>query len=406
MYNLGIALFQFFMRLIAPFHKKAGLMIRGQRETYQILSDKIDATSKYVWIHCASLGEFEQARPVIEAIKKEHPEYKILLTFFSPSGYEVRKNYELADVVCYLPFDTKANVRKFLDLAQPSMAIFVKYEFWFNFIHESYLRHIPVYLISAIFRPEQHFFKKNSGYYGQILTYYAHIFVQDENSKKLLNEHGIHNVSIAGDTRFDRVLAIRNQAKDLPIIGRFVEGVSATLIAGSSWPPDEDIFIDYFNSHPAMKLVIAPHEIHESHLVEIERKLNRPSIRYSQVNEQKAGEVDCLIIDCFGLLSSIYRYGNIAYIGGGFGVGIHNLPEAAVYGVPVVFGPKYRKFREAFDLIEIGGGFSIKNKSEFNLLMNRFLSDSDFLKSSGEKAKQYIESQANATQKIMVEISF
>lgn len=382
-------------------------MIGGRKNTFRILREKIDPAASYVWIHAASLGEFEQARPIIETLKKEHPAYKILLTFFSPSGYEVRKEYPLADIVCYLPFDTKKNATKFLDLVKPYMAVFIKYEFWYNIIHESYLRDIPVYLVSAVFRPNQLFFKKNTGVYGKMLRFYARIFVQDEASQKLLNRHNVRNVTVTGDTRIDRVIEIKKEAKPLPLPKKFTgDNGQVVFIAGSSWAPDEDIFIDYFNSHSGLKLIIAPHEIHEAHLSEIEHKLKRPSIRYSNATEQNIAGKDCLIIDCFGLLSSIYRYGNVAYIGGGFGAGIHNLPEAAVYGIPVIFGPNYLKFREAHGLIAEGGGFSVSNREEFNERMDIFMQSEEQMQSAGEKAKKYIFNNAGATRKILNNIPF
>ncbi len=409
MYNLAIRLYAFFIHLISPFHKKAKQMVRGQKNAYRILGERIDPKEKYIWVHCASLGEFEQARPLIEALKKEHPEYRILLTFFSSSGYEVRKEYAFADIVCYLPFDTPKRVTAFFNLVKPTLAVFVKYEFWYNYIHEAYLRKIPVYLISSIFRDNQPFFKKNAGRYGKMLHFYREIFVQDEHSKELLNRQGITRVTVTGDTRFDRVIEIRRQAKELPLVHALTADKECNgrmvLVAGSSWPPDEDIFIEYFNTRPRLKLIIAPHEIHESHLREIEKKLKRPYIRYSQAKEENIRDKDCLIIDCFGLLSSIYRYGDIAYIGGGFGVGIHNLPEAAVYGIPVIFGPNFRKFREAHDLIEKGGGFVIHNKKEFNELMDYFLKNPETLSEAGSKAENYILNNVGATRQIMEKIT-
>lgn len=384
-------------------------MVRGQKDTYRILREKRDPNEQYIWFHCASLGEFEQARPMIETVKKKYPAYRILLTFFSPSGYEVRKDYSFADIVCYLPFDTPNRVNAFLDIAQPTLAVFVKYEFWYNYIHEAYLRGIPVYLISAIFRDNQPFFKKNAGRYGKILHFYREIFVQDEHSKELLHQQGITQVTVTGDTRFDRVIEVRSQAKELPLVHAFTEnkknGDGLVLVAGSSWPPDEDIFIDYFNTRQHVKLIVAPHEIHESHLEDIEKKLKRPYIRYSVATKENIRDVDCLIIDCFGLLSSIYRYGDVAYIGGGFGVGIHNLPEAAVYGIPVIFGPNYGKFREAHDLIEKGGGFVIHDKQEFNALMDRFAKQPEMLSAVGNEAEDYILSNAGATRQIMEKIA-
>ncbi len=401
MYNLSIVLLAFISRLAAPFRKKLRLMTHGQKETYRILKEKIDRQASYIWFHAASLGEFEQARPLIESVKREHPAYKILLTFFSPSGYEVRKDYPLADIVCYLPFDTKDRVRRFLDLANPHIAIFIKYEFWYNYIHESYLRHIPVYLVSAVFRPNQPFFKKYRSSYGKMLGLYTHFFVQDEASAILLQDHGIRQVTVAGDTRIDRVIAIQQEAKPLPLIERFAGPGDLVFVAGSSWTPDEELFIDYFNRNSGMKLIVAPHEIHESHLAEIEKKLKRPHLRYSRATEDNAAAQDCLIIDSFGLLSSIYRYGHIGYIGGGFGAGIHNLPEAAVYGIPVLFGPRYAKFREAGGLISAGGGYSVQNKTEFNKQMDIFMENPAERVTAGEKAKQFISGNAGATATIM-----
>lgn len=406
MYNLAIFLYALGVRLISPFHKKAKLMVRGHAGTYRILRQKINPKAHYVWIHVASLGEFEQARPLIEAIKGEHPQFKILLTFFSPSGYEVRKDYPLADAVCYLPFDKMRNVRKFLDLAKPTLAIFVKYEFWYNYVHELWARKTPVYLVSAIFRPDQLFFKKYSGSYGTIVRYYTEIFVQDENSKKLLLRHGIKNVIVTGDTRIDRVIEIRRKAKELPLIQSFTQDAPMILVAGSTWEHDENIILDYFNAHDELKLVIAPHEIHEAHLFEIEQKLKRPFLRYSKADADSVQHADCLIMDCFGLLSSVYRYGSAAYVGGGFGAGIHNLPEAAVYGIPVIFGPNHVKFREASGLIKAGGGFSIGDKEDFDNLMSDFTHSPQLRVSAGENAKKYISNDAGATRKTLDEIPF
>ena len=357
MYSLAIHFYAFIIALISPFHKKARIMRLGQWKTNSILREKIDRNAKYIWFHASSLGEFEQGRPMMEKIKAEHPEYKILLTFFSHSGYEVRKNYNGADVICYLPFDTPYRVKKFLNLANPSIAVFIKYEFWGNYLQELKHRNIPVYIISSIFRRDQLFFQWFGYPYRKMLYCFTHLFVQDDRSAALLKEFGITNVTVTGDTRFDRVLDVRNQARELSPVEHFVcEGgkeKKLTLVAGSSWPQDEEILIPYFNEHPEMKLIIAPHEIHREHLMYIESLLKRPSVRLSDVfHDQSLAEgKDCLIVDSFGLLSSIYRYGTIAYIGGGFGAGIHNTLEAAVYGIPVLFGPKYHKFKEAKDLI-------------------------------------------------------
>lgn len=401
MYNLGIYFMSLFIRLVSPFKRKARLMIDGHKSVFNLLEKEIDKKAKYIWFHVASLGEFEQARPLIEEIKNSKPEYKILLTFFSPSGYEIRYNYPLADIVTYLPFDTKKNARRFLELTNPHMVIFIKYEFWYNYINEIYQRRIPVYLVSAIFRKNQSFFKKLRSPYRNMLSLYTHFFVQDDESHKLLQKHGIKNVTVAGDTRIDRVIEIQKQTVNLPIVEKFIDKGSIIFIAGSSWPADEDIFINYFNSHPNLKLIIAPHEIDESHLTEIEKKLSRPSQRYSGLTDTDTVNADCMIIDCFGLLASVYRYADIGYIGGGFGDGIHNLPEAAVYGIPVIFGPNFIKFREAHDLIATGGGFTIKNRDEFNKLMESFINEPELREKAGKEAKNYIFSNSGATNTIL-----
>ena len=405
MYTLVILLYQLAVILVSPFHKKARQMVVGRWNTYRILRSQIDPKARYVWFHAASLGEFEQGRPLMERFRREHPEYKILLTFFSPSGYEVRKNYRGADVVCYLPFDKPRNVKKFLDIVNPCMAFFIKYEFWKNYLDELHLRRIPVYSISSIFRRGQIFFKWYGGSYRNVLRNFDHLFVQNERSKRYLSKIGVMKVTVVGDTRFDRVLQIRQEAKELPLVEAF-KGESLTFVAGSSWQPDEDLFIEYFNRHPEVKLIIAPHVIDENHLVEIIRKLKRPYVRYTRADEKNVRRADCLIIDCFGLLSSIYRYGEIAYIGGGFGVGIHNTLEAAVYGIPVIFGPKYQKFQEAVQLIEAGGAFSIKTGEELSSLLDKLLTDDVFLREAGINAGNYVTDNAGATDKILGMINF
>lgn len=411
MYSILIHFYAFIVALISPFHRKARLMRWGQWKTNRILREKIDRNAKYIWFHASSLGEFEQGRPMMEKIKQEHPDYKILLTFFSPSGYEVRKNYNGADVICYLPFDTPFRVKKFLRFANPVMAVFIKYEFWGNYLHELKKRGIPVYIISAIFRPDQLFFQWFGVPYRKMLYNFTHLFVQDERSKELLAEFDIRNVTVCGDTRFDRVLDICRQARELPNVERFVKNEKGeqvqTLIAGSSWPQDEDIFIPYFNKHPELKLIIAPHEIHQEHLTYIESLLKRPSVRLSEVlqdNHLLEGK-DCLIVDSFGMLSSIYRYGTIAYIGGGFGAGIHNTLEAAVYGIPVLFGPRYQKFKEARDLIKVGGGFSISSEEKFTDKMDELLTNQQTLATAGKSAGNFVSGNAGATEQILKEVS-
>lgn len=405
LYDLAIGIYDLLVHIMAPFSRKPRKMMKGHWVVYELLRQQMEKDVQYIWFHAASLGEFEQGRPLIEKIRMKYPEYKILLTFFSPSGYEVRKNYRGADVVCYLPFDKPRNVKKFLDIVNPSMAFFIKYEFWKNYLDELNKRRIPVYSVSSIFRKDQVFFKWYGGTYRHVLTDFDHLFVQNETSKRFLSRIGITKVTVVGDTRFDRVLQIREEAKELPLISKF-KGESFTLVAGSSWGPDEDLFLEYFNNHPEMKLIIAPHVIDENHLVEIISKLKRPYVRYTRADERNVGKADCLIIDCFGLLSSIYRYGEIAYIGGGFGVGIHNTLEAAVYGIPVVIGPKYQKFMEAVQLVDAKGAFSIKDYDELKALFDRLLGDEMFLRESGTNAGYYVTSNAGATDKILSMINF
>jgi len=404
-YNFGIYIYSLLIHLLAPFSRKPRKMMKGHWIVYELLRQQKEDGAKYIWFHAASLGEFEQGRPLIEKIRERYPEYKILLTFFSPSGYEVRKNYKGADIVCYLPLDKPRNVNKFLDIIQPCMAFFIKYEFWKNYLDELHKRNIPVYSISSIFRKEQIFFKWYGGTYRKVLANFDQLFVQNETSKRFLSKIGINKVTVVGDTRFDRVLEIRQEAKDLPLVEAFKSN-SMTIVAGSSWQPDEDLFIEYFNTHPDIKLIIAPHVIDENHLVEIISKLKRPYVRYSKANEQNVRNADCLIIDGFGLLSSIYRYGEIAYVGGGFGVGIHNILEAAVYGIPVIFGPKYQKFMEAKQLLEENGAFSIKNHEELSQLLDKMISDTEYLKEVGANADNYVSKNLGASEKILDQIKF
>ena len=403
-YNLAMYILELGVKLAALFSDKPAKMVKGYREVFDLLQRKIDRNAQYIWFHAASLGEFEQGRPLIECIRKEYPQYKILQTFFSPSGYEVRKNYDGADIVCYLPIDTPSNVKKFVDLVNPCMVFFVKYEFWQNYLNTLNKKGVPVYSVSSIFRPNQIFFRWYGKGYQQVLKTFAHLFVQNEESKQLLAGIGVNNTTVVGDTRFDRVLDICAAAKQLPLVQKF-KGDALTFVAGSSWEPDEDIFIKYFNAHPEMKLIIAPHVVNDSHLKEIESKLQRSCVRYTKATEENVLQADCLIIDCYGLLSSIYRYGEISYIGGGFGVGIHNVLEAAVYGIPVIFGPNNKKFREAQHLLANKGGFEINGYEDFEQLMNKFLSDEAYLKQSGKAAGDYVKGNAGAMEKIMQRVT-
>lgn len=405
LYNLGIYLYAFIVRIISPFHKKARKMIVGHKQTYKILKEKVDPQAQYIWFHAASLGEFEQGRPIIEEVKRKHPEYKILLTFFSPSGYEVRKDYPLADIVCYLPFDKKRNVKKFLRLIHPKMAIFIKYEFWYNFVNKLYREGIPTYMVSAIFRPSQMFFKWYGEDMRKLLRKYTYICVQDDRSAELLKSIDVNKVEVCGDTRFDRVIDIYKQAKPLGVVEAFAKKAAAEgekiFVAGSTWPKDEDVIIPYFNITTDLKMIIAPHEINEAHLKYIESNLQRPYIRYSNAIPEMMADYDCLIIDCIGILSSAYRYGQIAYVGGGFGVGIHNVLEAAVYNIPVIFGPNFKKFREAQQLIEKGGGYSISDYESFRGLMDEFLQYQDTLSAAGKHAGDYVCDNSGVVSRVM-----
>ncbi len=404
-YNLIIYLYQFGVVIYSLFNEKVRKMWRGERDAFRVLREKVDPEAKYVWFHAASLGEFEQGRPLMEQLRKDHPDYKILLTFFSPSGYEVRKNYEGADIICYLPLDTITNARRFLRTIRPVMAFFIKYEFWYNYLHILKHRNVPVYSVSSIFRPDQVFFKWYGRQYGRVLNCFTHFFVQNEISKELLAKIGITNVSIVGDTRFDRVLQIKEAAKQLPIVEAFKQDAKV-FVAGSSWQPDEEIFIKYFNTCRDWKLIIAPHVIGEDHLKQIERLLeSRKVVRYSEFSEnsvysERLKDAEVLIIDCFGLLSSIYHYGDVAYVGGGFGVGIHNLLEAAVWDVPVFFGPNNERFQEA-QALKQSGGFEISCYEDFEQQMNRFIDDETYLKAQGQMAGQYVKGKAGATWQVL-----
>ena len=389
-------------------------MWRGEREAIRILKEKVDPDAKYVWFHAASLGEFEQGRPLMEQLRREHPEYKILLTFFSPSGYEVRKNYEGADIICYLPLDTITNARRFLRTIRPVMAFFIKYEFWYNYLHILSHRDVPVYSVSSIFRPSQVFFRWYGRQYSHVLKCFTRFYVQNEVSRELLATIGVTDVTVVGDTRFDRVLQIKAAAKQLPIIEQF-KGSSKCFIAGSSWQPDEEIFIPFFNDHKDWKLIIAPHVIAEEHLQQIEKMLvGRKVVRYTQMSAEANSslftlhsslqDANVLIIDCFGLLSSIYGYADVTYVGGGFGVGIHNTLEAAVWDVPVIFGPNNERFQEAQGLKTCGGGQEIHNADDFQRIMQRFIDDPEAIAEAGRQSGKFVEQMTGATSKILSDV--
>jgi len=401
MYNIVIFLYLCGVAILSLFNEKVRKMWRGERQAIRTIKEKIDPNAQYVWFHAASLGEFEQGRPLMEQLRREHPEYKILLTFFSPSGYEVRKNYEGADIICYLPLDTILNARRFLRTIRPVMAFFIKYEFWYNYLHILRHRGVPVYSVSSIFRPGQVFFRWYGKQYSRVLKCFTHFFVQNEVSRELLSTIGIDNVTVVGDTRFDRVLQIKEAAKQLPIVEQF-KGNSKCFIAGSSWQPDEEIFIPWLNEHKDWKVVIAPHVIGEDHLQQIEKMLEgRKVVRYTEATEENVKGAEVLIVNCFGLLSSIYHYADVTYVGGGFGVGIHNTLEAAVWDVPVFFGPNNQRFQEAQGLKNCGGGLEIANANDFLRYMKGFEEHPELMKELGEKAGQYVASLAGATQKVL-----
>lgn len=382
------------VRLAALFNRKARMLSCGEKQALDHIASRIENGERYIWFHAASVGEFEQGRPIMEKIKQEHPQCKIILTFFSPSGYELRKNYAGADIVSYLPFATKKKVRKFLDLVNPVKAVFIKYEFWPNYLSELKRRHIPTYIIAAIFRRNQIFFKWYGAAYRRCFYTFEHLFVQDEESRKLLAKYKINDVTVCGDPRFDRVCAIAQEAKNLPIIEQFTYG-APTLIAGSTWPVDEDMLIRYVKENNyACKLVLVPHETDKRHLHHIYQALRGRYVRYTEATPRNVEMANCLVVDTVGILSSIYRYGTVAYIGGGFGVGIHNTLEAAVYGMPVVFGPNYHKFREARQLIECRGGFSVKNYKTLKKTLDEAFEHS---KEYGENAKNYVQGNKGAT---------
>lgn len=406
LYTAGIALYRFGVRVAGLNNPKARKLDRGQKDIYSRIAGKFPEGSRVIWIHAASLGEFEQGRPLIEKLRREHPEYKILLTFFSPSGYEVRKEYEGADCVCYLPFDTPHRVRKFLDTVKPEMAIFVKYEIWRNYLHELYERNIPTYLISAAFRPDQWFFSRGGAWYGDWLKWYTHIFVQDERSRELLAGIGVRDVSVTGDTRFDRVTDIRRAARKIPELEHFAlrntEQPPLLMMMGSSWEADEDIYADWVNENPNLKVVIAPHEFDEERIAKLRRRFRNGTVTMSELRKNPESGRDCqvLLMDCFGLLSSAYAYCDIAYVGGGFGAGLHNINEAAVYGVPVIYGPNNHKFIEARELAACEGGLPVGSSEDFRRAADLLTRNREELQRRGKAAGDYIASKIGATDRV------
>lgn len=401
LYNLAISFYHLGIWLASFFNKKAKQWIKGRRNIFLKLKSQGFQNQEVIWFHCASLGEFEQGRPLIERIKTTSPQFKILITFFSPSGYEIRKDYKQADFICYLPIDSKNNAASFLKIVKPKMVFFVKYEFWFHYLDQLNQQNIPTYLISSIFRKDQIFFQSYGSFFKKMLLFFDHIFVQNEHSKKILIENGISKVSVAGDTRVDRVEEIKNNKRSIDLISSF-KGTAKLMIGGSTWPPDEDILVRWIHEQKGnyqWKFIIAPHDIKESHIVEIESKLQGNSIRFSKANSIYIAAAQVLIIDNIGMLSSLYQYGEIALIGGGFGSGIHNTLEPIVFGLPVIFGPKYQKFEEAIQLVKTGGGFSVTNYNDFKKVMHP-LENEEFYRQASSKAYEYIQLHQGATETI------
>lgn len=401
LYNIFIALYIFAAQIIALGSPKAKLWIKGRRGLLKKIRSQMHPDEKRIWFHCASLGEFEQGRPLMERIKQRHPEYKIVLTFFSPSGYEIRKNYEYADYIYYLPYDLPLHVKHFLNAVNPEMIFFIKYDFWFNYIHQAHQRGIPFYSVSCIFRPDQIYFRRAGKWMLQQLKQITRFYVQDQTSLQLLQQHQIPQAEIAGDTRFDRVSDIIRQSQKFPDIEHFCNH-QFTLICGSTWLPDEMLIAKLFHQHPDIKLIIAPHEIEEQHIYELEHMFMKYKVlRYTQsASVLQLEEYNIMIIDTIGMLSSIYYYGNIAYVGGGFGKGIHNILEAATYGKPILFGPKYHKFKEAADLIQLQGACSFNKYQDLEKQFLLWKNNQSALIQAGEIAARYVRQNTKAAELI------
>lgn len=404
-YSFSILFYSFSIHIAALFgNKKAALWVSGRKNWKNQLKQINREGRSLTWLHVASLGEFEQARPIIERLKKREPKEFILISFFSPSGYEIRKHYELADRVIYLPADTQKNAKSFLQLVQPNRIIFVKYEFWFNYLHQIRLQNIDCYLICGIFRKEQHFFKFYGTWFKKHLNAFHHFFVQNDNSSTLLKSVGFENASITGDTRLDRVLAISKESFSEPRFESFKKDATV-LIFGSSWEKENNLAVNFCNTNSKTKLIVAPHEIDSAKINSLKEQFTSSCKLLSETTPREdLQSLRVLIIDKIGLLSKLYRYGNIAFIGGGFGSGIHNTLEAVIYGCPVLFGPNYRKFQEAFDLLKVGGGFCIKNEEDFYATME-LLEDESHYQKAVNSAKKYVKQHAGATESIIQHIS-
>lgn len=403
LYNLLIHLVSFALSIVAIFNKKIRLFIEGRKYSISKLKEKLEPNDTVIWVHCASLGEFEQGRPIVEKLKKLYPSKKIVITFFSPSGYEVRKNYEIADAVCYLPLDLKRNVKEFLDVVHPEIVIFVKYEFWPNYLAELKKRNINTILVSGIFRNDQVFFKWYGAWMKKALKTFSHFFVQDENSKSLLNSLYFENVTVSGDTRFDRVFEITKQHNELDFIAEFKNN-TYTLVAGSTWKEDEELLVNYINSAAAEaeKFIIAPHNINAEDILQLKNNINKKVVLFSEMENKNLSEYQVFIIDTIGILTKIYSYADLAYVGGGYTkTGVHNVLEPATFGVPIVIGPNYHKFNEAIDLVNDGACFVVSNYEKLSVLLSEFCSNEKKRLAIGFKAKNNVEQRTGATQKIL-----
>lgn len=400
LYQIGIQLAAFFIPISSWFSSKMKLFVDGRKQSFQILKEKIHPSEKYIWVHVASLGEYEQGLPIMEAFKKKNPEYKIVLTFFSPSGYEIRKNNKIADVTLYLPLDTKANAKRFVDLVQPKIVFFIKYEFWLNYLKELKQRNIPTYLVSGIFRENQLFFKGYGGFYRDVLQTFNHFFVQNEKSKQLLNSIGFNNATVHGDTRFDRVAQIVERVQPLDFIEKFKNNTT-TIVIGSSWIDDENVYLPYLNASENIKFIIAPHNIKEEEITRLISKISKKIIRYTNYKEEDLKTADVFIIDTIGILTQIYAYADIAYVGGAFKTGLHNILEPATYGTPVVIGPNYEKFQEAKDLVALGSCLVVHNTEELTTTFNKLIVNKAYRNELGTKNRDFVLQNKNATNVVM-----
>ena len=402
LYNLVISIAGFFLKIVALFSPKIKLFVNGRKNVFSILEEKIKSSDKTIWFHSASLGEYEQGLPVIEKIKEKYPDHKIIVTFFSPSGYEVRKNNTVADVTVYLPLDTKSNAKQFLKLAHPELVFFIKYEFWLNYLKELETSKTPTYLISGIFRDNQMFFKWYGGFYRKALKAFTYFFVQNESSKEKIEAIGFHNVIVSGDTRFDRVNAILGRDNTLDFIENF-KNDSPTIVIGSSWPKDEALLAEYINQAPEhVKFIIAPHNIKPDQITSLKSQITKSTVLFSEKRDLDLSGYNVFIIDTIGLLTKIYSYGTIAYVGGGFGnPGIHNILEPATFGIPIVIGPNYSNFAEAVQLVALEGCITISNSKELKETLDRLLNDTNFFEEKSSICRSYIQDNKGATNTIM-----